>query len=75
MQITNHLIQIEFPVKLNKFFSVKNLISIISFMQKDKKNINKKINLILLKGIGKPIFNLNFDPNKLRIFFKKELRN
>ena len=56
-------------------FSTKNLNSIISFMQKDKKNTNKKINLILLKKIGKPIFNLNFDQNKLRMFVKNELRN
>ena len=73
--IKKHLIQIKFPIKLNKFFSLKNLNSIISFMQKDKKNTNKKINLILLKKIGKPIFNLNFDQNKLRMFVKNELRN
>ena len=44
-------------------------------MRKDKKNTNKKINLILLKKIGKPIFDLNFDQNKLRMFIKNELRN
>ena len=73
--IKKHLIQIKFPIKLNKFFSLKNLNSIISFMRKDKKNTNKKINLILLKKIGKPIFDLNFDQNKLRMFVKNELRN
>ena len=73
--IKKHLIQIKFPIKLNKFFSLKNLNSIISFMQKDKKNTDKKINLILLKKIGKPIFDLNFDQNKLRMFIKNELRN
>ena len=73
--IKKHLIQIKFPIKLNKFFSLKNLNSIISFMRKDKKNTNKKINLILLKKIGKPIFDLNFDQNKLRLFVKNELRN
>ena len=44
-------------------------------MQKDKKNTNKKINLILLKKIGKPIFNLSFKEDKLRVFVKNELRN
>ena len=44
-------------------------------MIKDKKNYNKKINLVLLKKIGKPIFNKSFHKNILANFIKKELDN
>ena len=33
------------------------------------------INLILLKDIGKPIINLNFNEKKIYSFLKKELIN
>ena len=73
--IKNHLIQFKLIVKLKKFFKVKNLKSIISFMKKDKKNSAKKINLVLLKKIGKPVINLNFENKKLYSFLKRELIN
>ena len=44
-------------------------------MEKDKKNNNKKVNLVLLKKIGKPIFNLNFEKKKIYSFLKKELND
>jgi 3-dehydroquinate synthase/shikimate kinase/3-dehydroquinate synthase len=44
-------------------------------MQKDKKNNTKKINLVLLKKIGQPVFNLNFENKKLHSFLKEELIN
>ena len=37
------------PRDINKFFSIKNLNTILSFMKKDKKNNTKKISLVLLK--------------------------
>jgi 3-dehydroquinate synthetase len=40
-------------MKINKFFKKKEINKIISFMKKDKKNLNEKINLILIKKIGK----------------------
>jgi len=73
--IKNHLIKFKLPIKLMDFLSKKNLKKIISFMEKDKKNDSKKINLILLKNIGKPIFNLNYNKNKLYSFMKNELIN
>ena len=42
-------------MKLEKFFQKKEINKIIYFMKKDKKNFNEKINLILLKKIGKTI--------------------
>ena len=73
--IQNHLIQYKLPVKIRSFFSIKNLKNIISFMKMDKKNNDKKINLVLLKKIGKPVFNLNFNNKNLYTFLKKELSN
>ena len=40
-------------MKIKKFFKKKEINKIISFMKKDKKNLNEKINLILIKKIGK----------------------
>ena len=73
--IQNHLIQYKLPVKIRSLFSIKNLKNIISFMKKDKKNNDKKINLVLLKKIGKPVFNLNFNNKNLYTFLKKELND
>ena len=40
-------------MNINKIFKRKELNKIIYFMKKDKKNIDEKINLILLNKIGK----------------------
>ena len=44
-------------------------------MTKDKKNYSEKINLVLLKKIGKPIFNKQYSKKKLSLFMKKFLTN
>ena len=44
-------------------------------MIKDKKNNSEKINLVLLKKIGKPIFNKEYTKKKLNLFLKKFLTN
>ncbi|MDC6465260.1 3-dehydroquinate synthase [Pelagibacteraceae bacterium] len=52
--IKKHYANLELFTSIKKVFKQKNEINkIISFMKKDKKNINKKINLILLNKIGK----------------------
>jgi len=71
--IENHLNHLNLPRSINKFFSTKDLNTILSFMKKDKKNNTKKINLILLKKIGSPIYKLQFDKKKINLFLKKEL--
>ena len=38
---------------MSKFFKRKEIDKIIYFMKKDKKNVDEKINLILLNKIGK----------------------
>ena len=71
--IENHLNKLNLPKNINKFFSIKNLNKILSYMKKDKKNNTKKINLVLLKKIGSPIYKLQFDEKKINLFLRKEL--
>ena len=71
--IENHLDKLDLPRKINKFFSEKSLNKILSFMKKDKKNNTDKINLVLLKKIGFPIYRLQFNEKKIHLFLKKEL--
>ena len=44
-------------------------------MKKDKKNNTHKVNLVLLKKIGFPIYKLEFDVKKIDLFLRKELIN
>ena len=71
--IDNHLNNLNLPRSINKLFSMKNLNKILSFMKKDKKNNTNKINLVLLKKIGSPIYKLQFDERKIHLFLRKEL--
>ena len=71
--IENHLNNLSLPRNIKKFFSIKNLNKILSFIQKDKKNNTNKINLILLKKIGSPLYKLQFDEKKIGLFLRKEL--
>ena len=70
-----HYVLQRLPCSIRKYFSVKDLNKILSFMIKDKKNNSEKINLILLKKIGKPIFNKQYSKKKLSLFLKKFLAN
>ena len=71
--IENHLNELNLPRNINKFFSRKNLNKILKFMKTDKKNNTNKINLVLLKKIGHPIYKLQFNEKKINFFLKKEL--
>ena len=71
--IDKHLNKLNLPRDINKFFSIKNLNKILSFMKKDKKNNTNKMNLVLLKQIGSPIFKLQFNEKKINFFLRKEL--
>jgi 3-dehydroquinate synthase len=71
--IQSHLEKVNLPINISKFFSKKDLKNIIFFMLKDKKNISEKINLILLKKIGRPIFKKTFNKKMIINFLKKEL--
>ena len=73
--ITNHIKNFGLPNDIKKYFFLKNVNKILSFMANDKKNNSNKINLILLKKIGKPLINKKFDKKTLKIFLNKELDN
>ena len=68
-QITEHLRKLNYN-NLNKYFKLKDISKIIFYMKQDKKNKDDKINLILLKSIGKPILNKSFKENNIRSFLK-----
>ena len=73
--IENHLYKLNLPKEINKFFSKNNLNKILFFMKKDKKNNTNKINLVLLKKIGSPVYKLQFEEKKINQFLRKELIN
>jgi 3-dehydroquinate synthase len=52
-KIKNHYHDLNLPSKIKKVFKKNEIKKIIHFMKKDKKNTSKKINLILLRKIGK----------------------
>ena len=51
--IKKHYFTLDLPMKIGKFFKRREINKIIYFMKKDKKNLDEKINLILIKKIGK----------------------
>ena len=73
--IINHIESFGLPNNIKKYFSLKNVDKIISFMVNDKKNNTNRINLILLKKIGTVLIDKKFDKKKLKTFLKKELSN
>ena len=71
--IKKHYINLNLPMKIGEFFHKNEINKIISFIKKDKKNFDKKINLILLKKIGattKPN-QININANEIRNFLIK----
>ena len=73
--ILKHYKRVNLPSKITKYFSLKDIDKILSFMIKDKKNNSDKINLILLKKIGFPTIDSTYRKNYLKLFLKKELIN
>ena len=53
MLIRKHYLALKLPMRINKVFKKEDINKIIYFMEKDKKNTDKKINFILLNKIGK----------------------
>ena len=73
--IINHINNCKLPSDIKNYFKLRDLNKILSFMLKDKKNNSEKINLILLKKIGSPIYNKFYNRQNLKLFLKKELMN
>ena len=72
-QIINHVNNLKIPVDLNFYFKKKDINSIIKYMKSDKKNNSSKINLILIKNIGKTILDLRYDQSEIKKFLTNEL--
>jgi 3-dehydroquinate synthase len=63
------------PLDPKKYFTLKDINKILSFMSKDKKNDTEKINLVLLKKIGLPIRDGLYTRDNLKLFFNRTLVN
>ena len=74
-RIIKHIGLLKIPMNLNNYFKKKDINSIIKYMLSDKKNNSSKINLILVKRIGKVSVDLKFDKSKIKKFLIKELNN
>ena len=72
-KIVNHINNLKIPLKLNNYFKKKDINLILKYMKSDKKNNSSKINLILIKKIGKVILDLKFNDSKIKKFLTKEL--
>ena len=73
--INNHITNSKLSSNIKKFFKTQDLKKIMSFMLKDKKNYSDKISLVLLKKIGSPIIDKEYNKKNLSLFLKKELSN
>jgi len=72
-EIVNHINNLKIPVNLKYYFKKKDINKIIKYMKSDKKNSSSKINLILIKKIGKVIIESRFNDLKIKKFISKEL--
>lgn len=71
--IVKHINNPLLPNNLSRYFSLKDIKKILSYMSNDKKNNSSMINLILLKKIGLTTINKQFSKNSLYLFLKREL--
>ena len=75
LKIISHLKKFNLFMELKKKFLRNSIKKILSFMKKDKKNYNTKINLVLLNKIGKATYNYHFKVSIINKFLNKELIN
>ena len=68
--IKKHYLKLNLPMDIKTKFTKKEVNKILNFMKKDKKNLDNKINLILLKKIGKKnaINNFKISNNEMKKF-------
>ena len=73
--IVKHYLKAKLPNDIKKYFSKRNVNQLIKYIQNDKKNTSKDINLITIKAIGKIDHNKTFKKTVLKKFLLKELQN
>tara|TARA_Y100000590_G_scaffold44807_1_gene47607 strand:- start:1806 stop:2912 length:1107 start_codon:yes stop_codon:yes gene_type:complete len=71
--VISHILKLNLLPRYKKLFKKKNIKKIIYFMKSDKKNISKKINLILFKDFGKIKIDFQISINQLKKFLILEL--
>ena len=74
-KIIKHINYLKFPSHLKYYFKKKHVSKIIKYMKSDKKNNSSKINLILIKKIGKIMSGSRFSESIIKKFLVKELIN
>ena len=74
-KILNHISKLNLPLNLNNYFKKKDINLIIKYMKFDKKNISSKINLILIKNIGKILLDKKFNSLLIKKYLYNELDN
>ena len=74
-RINQNILNLNFNLKLKKFFSLKDIDKLIGYMKNDKKNNNSKINLVLLNRIGKASIKNSYNQKKIKKFFYENLNN
>ena len=74
-RINRNISNLNFNLRLKKFFKSKDINKLIGFMKNDKKNYNSKINLILLNRIGKASIKNSYDQTKIKKFLLENLNN
>jgi len=74
-QILKHIRNLKIPINLSFYFKKNNINSIIKYMRADKKNNSDKINLILIKKVGKIAIDSKFHQSKIKKFLNSELNN
>ena len=73
--IVEHLNKAQLSYDNKKYFSKIETKKIITYMQKDKKNDSRKINLVLLKKIGVVELKKKFTSKQIQIFINESLMN
>ena len=74
LKIKNHYLDLNLPTNLARYFKKNEINKIVSFMKKDKKNLNDKIVLILIKKIGQvsKSFNYSLRTSEIKKFLSKQ---
>ncbi len=72
--ISKHINKISSKFYLRNYFKVNSINKIVKFMTTDKKNFDDKINLVLIKKIGKVDFNYKLSLKKIKNFFHNYFR-
>lgn len=74
-RINQHILNLNFKLKLKNYFNKNDISKLIAFMKNDKKNKSSKINLILLNSIGYASIKNEYKPKKIKQFFENYLND